>query len=62
MFKLDASSPQQISSWSDEKCAKKWSQQVLFCADLVTPKQGHGQWKLYKMAEVSDGYKHGRHE
>ena len=29
---------------------------------LVTPKQGKGQWKWYKMIEVNGAYKHGRYE
>ena len=28
----------------------------------MTPSQGQGQWKWYKMVEVSDTYKHGRYE
>ena len=31
-------------------------------ADLVTPSQGQGQWKWYKMEEVNGAYKHGRYE
>ena len=53
---------QQISSWLTEKCVRKWSQEVLFCAYLVTPRLGQGQWKWYKMVEVSGAYMHGRNE
>ena len=41
------SSPHQISSWSEEKCARKWSQEVLLHIDLVTHRQGQGQWKCF---------------
>ena len=58
----NASSPHQISSWSHKKCARKWSQYVLLCADLVTPKQGQGQQKWYKIVEVNGPYMHGRNE
>ena len=56
-----APSLHQISSWSGEKCGRKWSQEVLLCADLVTPRQGKGQWKQYKLLEVKC-LKYGRYE
>ena len=37
---------------------KKLSQQVLLCADLVTPRQGQGQWKQNTMVEVNGTNKH----
>ena len=58
-----ALSPEQISSWSDEKCARKWSHQVLLCRDLVTSRQGQIQWMQYKMVEINGAYnKHGRYQ
>ena len=42
--------------------SSKWSQKVLLHADLVTPRQGQGQWKWYQMVEVNGAYKHGRYE
>ena len=39
-----------------------WSQEVLLSADLVTPRQGQGQWKWYNMVEVIGVHKHGRYE
>ena len=32
------SKPYQISTWPAEKSTRNWSQEVLLCADLVTPK------------------------
>ena len=55
-----SSTPYEISSWPAEKCTRKWSQEVLVCADLVTPMQGQGQRKWYKMVRVNGAYKHGR--
>ena len=43
-------------------CGRKWSQYVLLCTDLVTPRQGKGQWKQYKMVDVNGAYKHGRYQ
>ena len=57
-----ASSPHQISSQLDGKCGRKWSQQISLRADHVTPRQGEGQWKWYKMIEVNGAYKHGWYE
>ena len=57
--------PYPISSWSLEKCAKKkkkWGLEVLPCTDFVTPSQGQGQWKWYKMEEINGAYKHGKCE
>ena len=34
----------------------------MLCADSVTPRQGQGQWKWYKMLEVNGAYKHDRYE
>ena len=48
-----ASSHHPISSWSDEKCVRKWRQQVLHCSDLVTPRQGLDQWKWHTMVEFN---------
>ena len=45
-----------MSSWSDEKCERKWNQADLPYADLVTPRQGQGQWKWYETAEVNGAY------
>ena len=57
-----ASKPYQIPSWSVQKCVRKWSQYVLFSAELVTRNQGQGHWKLYKMAEVNGAYKCGLYD
>ena len=43
-------------------CGRKWNQQVLLRADLMTPRQGQGPWKWYKMVEVNDDYTHGIYE
>ena len=56
------SSSHHISFWSAEKCRRKLSQKILLCTDLVTPRQGQGQWKWYKMVEVNGAYKQGRYE
>ena len=53
--------PDQIRCWPVEKCARKWSQVVLLCADLVSPNLSQGQWKWYKVVEVNDAYKYGRY-
>ena len=34
----------------------------IFSAHFVTPSQGQGHWKRYKMVEVNGAYKHGKHE
>ena len=44
------------------KSARKWSPDVLLCADLVTPSQGQGQWKWYNIVEVNGAYQHGSYE
>ena len=62
MLSLNCFITTSISSWWDEKCARKWSQQVLLCAGIVTPRQDDSQWNWYKMVEVSDTCKHGRYE
>ena len=46
-----AQAPHQISSWSAETCARKWSQQVLLSTDLETTSPDH--WKESKMLEVN---------
>ena len=51
-----------FNTTSDEKYARKWSEQVLLHADLVTPSQGHGHGKWYQIVEVKGVYKHGRYE
>ena len=43
-----ASSSYQISFHSVKKCVRKWSQEVLLCADIVTFNHGPGHWKRYK--------------
>ena len=35
---------------------------VLLCTELVTPRQGQGLWKWYKMVDVNGAYKKGRYE
>ena len=54
--------PYPILSWSDEKCARKWSQELLLCADFVIPRQGQGLWQWYKMVEVNGTYMNERSE
>ena len=41
---------------------EKWSQKVLLCADLVTPRQRQGQWKWYKKVDVNGAYRYSRHD
>ena len=41
------------------KIWRKWSQQVLLCADLASHRQDQRQWKWHKMVEVTDAYKQG---
>ena len=47
-----ASTPDQISSRSVEKCVRKWSREVSLCSNLVTSRQDPGQWKWYRMAKM----------
>ena len=47
-------------SWLVEKHVRKLIR--LLSADLVTPSQGPGHWKLYTMVEVNGAYKHDRYE
>ena len=57
-----ALTPWYISSSLVENCARNWSQQVLFCADLVIPNQSQGHRKLNKMLAVNGAYKQGGYE
>ena len=45
-----------------EKCARQYNQEVLFCADLVTPNQGEGHLKWYEIVKVDGACKQGRIE
>ena len=45
-----------------ESVAEKEAKRFWFPLTLWPPRKGQGQWKWYKMVEVSGAYKNGRYE
>ena len=62
MFNLTYFNTYQNFSLSFEKCARKWSQEVLPCTDIVAPSQVQGHWQWHNLVEVNGAYIHGMDE